>query len=181
MRQAIGAAVLAMGLAATPAHAADRAGFSPLAAMPVGADLRLHVLAIEAAPASVDTSSLRKGFGGSMIDYFPLGNDGFHISAGTRMTSRNAYINSSQDERLSQLLFSSSRFGRRFSGRATPAMTVGWSKEVEKGLTFGLEAGAMKGHLDRGYYGAMHPMRYRLGGGGRPTNELARMTVAFRF
>lgn len=182
MRVAIAAAVMAAGLLAQSASAADRAWtVTSMTAVPVGADLRLRVLTVQSADPAVDvnneTSRLRKGFGGSMIDYFPFGGDGFHLSGGGRMISRPASLF------RDPLLYAPRGGGFRSSRRLTPAVMMGYSRQVDRGLTMGVEAGMMMGHLDSSYYSIVRPSRLgRLSSGdGGATNQVARMTMAFRF
>ncbi len=180
---ATAAAVMAAGLLAQSASAADKAWtmLSPTA-VPVGTDLRLRVLSVQSADPAVDidnqASRLRKGFGGSMIDYFPFGGEGFHLSTGGRMSTR-----LSSPFRNSQLLYAPRGFGIHGSRRLTPAMTMGYSKQVEHGLTMGVESGMLMGHLDSSYYSVVHPSR--LGrvseNGGGTANPVARLTAAYRF
>ena len=183
MRKWIGAAaVIGAGLLAQSANAADKAWtLTSMTAVPVGADLRLRVLTVQSADPAVnidnEASRLRKGFGGSMIDYFPFGIDGFHLSSGGRMTNR---LSSPFHD---QLRYAPRGVGLRSSRRLTPAMTMGYSRRLEHGLTMGVEGGMAMGHLDSNYYSALRPVRsYRLGEGGRSTNNpVARMTLAYNF
>ena len=185
MRVWIGAAaVIGAGLLAQDASAADKAWtMTSMTAVPVGADLRLRVLSVQSADPAVnidnEASRLRKGFGGSMIDYFPFGIDGFHLSGGGRMTNRGPSV---FHDNL--LLYAPRQGGYRSSSRhLTPALTMGYSKQVEHGLTMGIEGGMVMGHLDSSYYSVVHPSRF-----GRVSNEgigsgnaVARLTAAFRF
>lgn len=180
---ATAAAVITAGLVASSASAADRAWttLSPTA-VPVGTDLRLRVLSVQSADPALDidsqTSRLRKGFGGSMIDYFPLGGDGFHLSTGGRMSSR-----LSSPFRDNQLFYAPRGGGMRSSRHLTPAVTMGYSKQMQHGLTMGLEGGMLMGHLDSSYYSVIHPLRLSRAGesGGSAANAVARLTAAFRF
>ncbi len=183
MRIWIGAAaVIGAGLLAQSASAADKAWtmISPTV-VPVGTDLRLRVLTVQSADPAMnidnEASRLRKGFGGSMIDYFPFGIDGFYLSSGGRMTSR---LSSPFHD---QLLYAPRSGGLRSSRHLTPAMTMGYSRQVQHGLTMGVEGGMVMGHLDSNYYSALRaPRSNRLGEGGRNTsNPVARMTVAYSF
>ena len=184
MRIWIGAAaVIGAGLLTHPALAADKAWTmrSP-AAVPVGTDLRLRVLTVQSADPAVDVNSeasrLRKGFGGSMSDFFPLGTDGFHLSSGGRMNSR---LTSPFHDNL--LLYAPRGGGFRSSRRLTPAMTLGYSRRVDRGLTMGVESGMVMGHLDSNYYSVVHPSRFgHLGqDGASHANAVARMTMAYSF
>ena len=113
-----------------------------------------------------------------MIDYFPLGIDGFHLSGGGRMTSRATSV-----FRDNELLYAPRQTGFRSSRHLTPAVTMGYSKQVERGLRLGLEGGMLMGHLDSSYYSVVHPSRL-----GRTSDEgmgngnaVARLTAAYRF
>ena len=179
----VAAAVIGAGLLAQGASAADRAWtmMSPTI-VPVGTDLRLRVLTVQSADPAVnidnEASRLRKGFGGSMIDYFPFGIDGFHLSSGSRMNSR--LISPFHDNLL---LYAPRGGGLRSSRRLTPAMTMGYSRQLQHGLTMGVEGGMVMGHLDSAYYSALRaPRSNRLGdGGAHASNPVARMTVAYSF
>ncbi len=164
------------------ASAADRAWtMTSMTAVPVGTDLRLRLLSVQSADPAVDVnneaSRLRKGFGGSMIDYFPFGSDGFHLSSGGRMMSR---LSSPFHD---QLLYAPRGGGIRSSRRLTPAMMMGYSRQLQHGLTMGVEGGIVMGHLDNNYYSVIRPARSnRLNEGGRSNeNPVARMTVAYSF
>ena len=180
------AAVLT-GLIANPALAANKAWPSAaITGVPVGADLRLRVLTVQSADPAVnvndETSRLRKGFGGSMIDYFPFGADGFHISGGGRMVTRARPVPG--DNPTAQLLYAPRQTGLRPSRRLTPAMTMGYSKQMEHGLTLGVEGGVLMGHLDSSYCSVARPSRSgRLNAddGGGAVNQIGRVTVAMHF
>ena len=188
MRGTVGAAlVILAALGATPAAAADKGWTtSSVLGVPVGADLRLRVLTVQSGGSAVDVndagSRLRKGFGGSMIDYYPFAADGFFVAAGGRMTTR--MTAPPKDGPAARLLNAPRPSGYRSSRHLTPALTMGYSKQIDRGLTMGVEGGVLMGHFDSSYYSVVRPSaRGRIGTvDDRGTaNQVARMTVAYHF
>ena len=86
---------------------------------------------------------------GQMIDFFPAGDHGFHLSAGTRL------FNPRTMEVATRSLIASQRRlnipGMKTTMRRTPALTVGYTDRIDPDTSVGFEVGAMKG---RAYYDA---------------------------
>ncbi|WP_174297296.1 hypothetical protein [Sphingomonas bacterium] len=164
------------------------------ASAPAEPDYRLHAL-IDARPtpqlaADDQINSLRRGFGGTMVDYFPLGGDGFHISGGSRFYSRGpgraASIDSRGlvDMRYVTLLYAPRTILARASRRMTPALTFGYTKLVQGGISLGVEGGAMLGRFDTLAGSLARPPRLRGAGvsdGAGQLSQVARLTFGYHF
>lgn len=159
----------------------------PDAASPRAAVFRLRPLrAISNPMFRIDDprSPLRSGFGGSMVDLFPFAGGNFHFSGGPRLFGRAGRRRSVEPENL--LLLPSFRGGPKLSRRLSPAMLVGYGRTVERGLTFGIDAGLVMGRVlqtpDR--LGRLNRERADAESRGMRRgrdNEIARMTALYRF
>lgn len=196
MRYVFGSMVTAAAMmAAGSAHATD-APVLPLslavadiavAPEPEEASFRLPELtAVQSAAPRVslddDASRLRRGYGASMVSFFPLGGDGFHIGAGTRFWSRGT-MRPSVEPVYQRLLYAPRNMLVRASRRMTPALTAGYSRIVGAGMTLGVEGGAMLGKFDTLAGALVHPPRLRgdaSDGAGR-LNQVARATLGWHF
>ena len=160
----------------------------PVAAPRAPAELRLFPLADQSNPAlRIDDprSPLRSGFGGAMVDLFPIAGGKFHLSGGPRLFGRAGRRLLVQPESLRLLpAFRGLRSVRRFS----PALLVGYGRTVERGLAFGIDAGLVMGRIvqtpDR--LGRLNRARadaglWRSGSRRERDNELVRMTALYRF
>lgn len=185
MRMGVRALGLAMALPAV-ASAAEPAPAGVQAAAPVQrrGDFRLKRVTVSVPQLRVDApqSPLRTGFGGSMVDLFPVTGAKLHVSAGGRLFGRAGRPRAIDPEAtpvLPPFRSGAMRGGRRFS----PAMLVGYGRTVDRGLAFGVDAGVVMGKL------GVAPDRLRVrrfnvtdGHGGRsPINEIARVTALYRF
>lgn len=92
---------------------------------------------------------VRPRFVGGMIDIYPSTQTGFRFSVGTKYFSRtNFWIAAEQATRGVLYDPHMTRGGRglpRGFRRYTPAMTVGYDRELAPGLVLGLEGGALTG------------------------------------
>ena len=113
--------------------------------------LRLDPGAVALRPAvgsDTQPGSVRRRFVGTMVDFYPLGGEGFRLSAGGRLDNRrkvNAFVTSNA------LLYAPKGFGSRKGGsikKFASAMTVGYGSSHEPGVSLGLEAGALLEHGD---------------------------------
>ena len=90
---------------------------------------------------------VRRRFVGTMVDFYPLGGEGFHLSAGGRLDNRRKVKDLATSNTL---LYAPRGFGTRKCslGKVASAMTVGYGSSPEPGVSFGLEAGALMEHGD---------------------------------
>jgi len=88
---------------------------------------------------------VRRRFASTMIDFYPMADQGFHLSAGGRLGQRRKSDFSSDNP----LLYAPKGFIDRKAGlkKFASAMTVGYSSAPQSGLNWGVEAGTL---LERG-------------------------------
>jgi len=127
---------------------------------------------------------VRPRFVGGMIDLYPTERSGIRLSVGTRYFARpNFWI--AAEQATGGLLYDPhmTRGGRSLSRgfrRSTPAMTLGYDREVSKGLVVGLEGGALSGRAIMPTW----PSRWSATGvrdGGFGLNPVATMSARFAF
>ncbi len=131
-------------------------------------------------------SPLRNGYGGSMVDLFPVAGGNFHFSAGPRLFGRAGRPYKIDPE--SQTLLPAFRAsGPKMSRRLAPAMLIGYGRTVDRGLAFGIDAGFIKGKITAVPDRVGRLNRARVGAElsrGRPEspmNQLVRLTALYRF
>ncbi|MGI4732654.1 MAG: hypothetical protein ACRYFW_13045 [Janthinobacterium lividum] len=204
MRRLIGSLGLAAAgmVTAQPAMAADApaswrdlvaaTGIAPIIGLgdtpvvaPASPDFRLQATAqaTDQPAATFDNQAapLRRGFGAAMLDYFPHGTDGFHLSGGTRFYNR-LTGHSGADARFADLLYAPRSSMMRATRRMTPALTFGYTKIVQRGLSLGIEGGAILGKFDTLAGALVRPPRLRgAGDGAGQLNQIARMTFGYHF
>ena len=127
---------------------------------------------------------VRPRFIGGMIDLYPSERSGIRLSIGTRYFARpNFWI--AAEQATGGILYDPhmTRGGRGLSRgfrRSTPAMTLGYDREVSRGLVLGLEGGALS---DRAIM-PTRPGRWSATGvrdGGFGLNPVATMSARFAF
>jgi hypothetical protein len=127
---------------------------------------------------------VRPRFIGGMIDLYPTERSGIRLSIGTRYFARpNFWI--AAEQATGGILYDPhmTRGGRSLSRgfrRSTPAMTLGYDREVSKGFVLGLEGGALS---DRAIM-PTRPSRWSAAGvrdGGFGLNPVATMSARFAF
>lgn len=127
---------------------------------------------------------VRPRFVGGMIDLYPTERSGFRLSIGTRYFARpNFWI--AAEQATGGLLYDPhmTRGGRTLSRgfrRSTPAMTLGYDREVSKGLVLGLEGGALSGRAIM----PIRPGRWSIAGvrdGGSGLNPVATVSARLAF
>jgi hypothetical protein len=127
---------------------------------------------------------VRPRFIGGMIDLYPTERSGIRLSIGTRYFARpNFWI--AAEQATGGILYDPhmTRGGRALSRgfrRSTPAMTLGYDREVSNGLVLGLEGGALS---DRAIM-PTRPGRWSATGvrdGGFGLNPVATMSARFAF
>ncbi|MCU6455559.1 hypothetical protein LPN01_15880 [Sphingomonas sp. A2-49] len=143
-----------------------------------GRTLRLRVAVVAGAPGPRD--HVQQRIASSMIDVYPLGTSGFHLSAGTKM-----YDPRVGEEATNRGLMSPRRQtnipGGRLGMRRTPAFTFGYTGEIVDRTTMGIEVGAMMGHA---YNTSAADATRRLRGerpAGNPVNPMVNVVVGRRF
>ena len=127
---------------------------------------------------------VRPRFIGGMIDLYPTERSGIRLSVGTRYFARpNFWI--AAEQATGGILYDPhmTRGGRALSRgfrRSTPAMTLGYDREVSNGLVLGLEGGALS---DRAIM-PTRPGRWSASGvrdGGFGLNPVATASARFAF
>lgn len=127
---------------------------------------------------------VRPRFVGGMIDLYPTERSGLRLSVGTRYFARpNFWI--AAEQATGGILYDPhmTRGGRglaRGFRRSTPAMTLGYDRELSPGLVLGLEGGALS---DRAIM-PTRPGRWAAAGvrdGGFGLNPVATMSARFAF
>ena len=201
MRAALGMAVMAVCLASQPALAGTGAtsrGSASLQSLPgdaakvrrttaVTPDLRIRFDAV--IPVDGDTllggpdPLLRQRLATAMMEYYPSGH-GLHFSAGIRMFERTNFLRDA-DLATHGLLYNPRGMNadgvRAGFRRYTPAVAMGYSRDVARGLTIGLEGGAMMGRANNSM-----PRSFRLAATGSSDerngfNPIANMVVGWHF
>jgi hypothetical protein len=100
-----------------------------------------------AGESDTQPSLVRRRFAGTMVDFYPLGGEGFRLSAGGRLDNRrkaNGLVTSNA------LLYAPKGFAGRKGGsikKLASAMTAGYGASPATGLSLGVEAGAV---MERG-------------------------------
>lgn len=144
---------------------------------PVGRTLRLRIAVAAAQQGSRER--IHQRIASSMVDFYPVGTSGFHLSAGTRM-----YDPRAGEQLTNRGLIPAPRQlnvpGGRAGLRRTPALTMGYTGEIADGATLGIEVGAMRGRV---YSNATDAARLtRADRGGRnPVNPMVNLVVGRRF
>ena len=127
---------------------------------------------------------IRPRFIGGMIDLYPTERSGIRLSVGTRYFARtNFWI--AAEQATAGLLYDPhmTRGGRSLSRgfrRSTPAMTLGYDREISRGFVLGLEGGALS---DRAIM-PTRPSRWSAVGvrdGGFGLNPVATASARFAF
>ncbi len=153
------------------------------------AEFRLKPIAVPANPIfQVDDprSMLATGYGGAMIDLFPIAGGKLHFSGGPRLFGRAGRPHLLDSEPL-RYLPAFRMPGLRASRRMAPAMLVGYGRPVENGLSLGIDAGFVIGKItpmpDR--IGRLNASRVAAeldrGQPAMPINQLMRVTALYRF
>ncbi|MGU3315566.1 hypothetical protein ACLBWH_08450 [Sphingomonas sp. M6A6_1c] len=167
--------------------AADGVARSPLQPLALGsgvehdsrltANLRLRVTTV--ATASGPREKTHQRLGSSMVEFYPVGASGFHLSAGTRM-----YDPRAGEQSTGRGLIGAPRQpnvpGGRAGLRRTPALTLGYAGALADRTRIGVEIGAMKGSA---YANATDATRRLRGerGAGNPVNPMVHLVVGRRF
>ena len=161
----------------------------PAATPHAPAEFRLKAIVAPANPIfQIDDprSKLATGYGGALIDLFPIAGGKLHFSAGPRLFGRAGRPHLLDSEPL-RYLPAFRMPGLRASRRMAPAMLVGYGRPVESGLSLGVDAGVIIGKItptpDR--VGHLNASRVATdldrGRPEQPMNGLMRVTALYRF
>ncbi|GAA0670011.1 hypothetical protein FHT00_000540 [Sphingomonas insulae] len=143
----------------------------------LGGNLRLRVAVGNAGEGPRDR--LHQRVASSMVEFYPVGDSGFHLSAGTRL-----YDTRAGEQATNRGLMVVPRQlnvpGGKIGLKRTPALTMGYTGMAEDGTTIGLEIGAMKGSA---YTDANDMARRNRAerAGGNPVNPMVNLVVGRRF
>jgi hypothetical protein len=142
----------------------------------VSGNLRVRIAVAAAAQGPRDR--IHQRIASSMIDFYPVGSSGFHLSAGTKLydprvgeqaTNRGLMVAPKQPNVP----------GSKIGLKRTPALTLGYSGELAERTSIGIEVGAMKG---RAYNNASDlTRRTRADRIGNPVNPMVNLVVGRRF
>lgn len=180
-----GAAIPAAGALPPVTFFPAIAALSAMTTLPIAGDFRLHatVAVTDQAPSVDADSRLRHRIASAMMEFYPVTGTGFHLSAGMRMFSRTNFM-AEAEKFTGGLLFAPHGMGnsavRNGFKRYTPAMTVGYTRMIQRDLSLGLEAGSLLGHAYSGIPGRIHNGA-SLGGSGAAMNPIMNLVVGARF
>ena len=143
----------------------------------LGGNLRLRVAVGPASAGPRDR--LHQRVASSMVEFYPVGDSGFHLSAGTRL-----YDTRAGEQATNRGLMVAPRPlnvpGGKIGLKRTPALTMGYTGSAADGTSIGLEIGAMKGSA----YTDANDMARRNRAertGGNPVNPMVNLVVGRRF
>lgn len=169
MLKALGAAIVAAGLLAspamaqrafdwrmTPAYSLQSVGLDPHApGIAAKLTLRLGAVASPIVAADPLTDHVRPKFAVAMVDYFPIQRSGFHLSGGARLYARRNFM-AEMDNATRGLLYAPRGSGggmrtgyRKFS----PALMAGYTGDLSPTTSVGFEMGERMG---RAFQGSVH-------------------------
>lgn len=143
----------------------------------LGGNLRLRVAVGTTGAGARDR--LQQRIASSMVEFYPVGDSGFHLSAGTRL-----YDTRAGEQATNRGLMVAPRPlnapGGKIGLKRTPALTMGYTGSAADGTSIGLEVGAMKG---RAYTDANDMARRTRAEriGGNPVNPMINLVVGRRF
>lgn len=119
---------------------------------------------------------------GQMVDFFPAGDHGFHLSAGTRVFNPRALGPS--DVAMRGLLPSQRRLnlpGMKTSMRRAPAVTMGYTDRIDTDTSVGFEVGAMQGRAYNDVANVARQTRADRNQIGSPINPMVNLVIGHRF
>lgn len=137
--------------------------------------LRVTVAAVQPGPRE----HIHQRIASSMVDFYPIGSSGFHLSAGTRM-----YDPRGGEQLTNRGLMAAPRQlnvpGVRAGLRRTPALTMGYTGEIADRTRLGVEVGAMKGRVYSNATDAAKLTRSERSGT-NPVNPMVNLVIGRRF
>lgn len=138
----------------------------------------LRVRIAVAATAQGPRDRIHQRIASSMVDFYPVGSSGFHLSAGTKL-----YDPRTGEQATNRGLMVAPKQpnipGSKVGLKRTPALTLGYSGELAERTSVGIEVGAMKG---RAYNNASDLTRQtRAERIGNPVNPMVNLVVGRRF
>lgn len=143
----------------------------------LGGNLRLRVAVGPAGEGPRDR--LHQRIASSMVEFYPVGDSGFHLSAGTRL-----YDTRAGEQATNRGLMVAPRPlnvpGAKIGIKRTPALTMGYTGSAADGTSIGVEVGAMRGSA----YTDANDMARRNWAertGGNPVNPMVNLVVGRRF
>ncbi|MES2444575.1 MAG: hypothetical protein V4574_17250 [Pseudomonadota bacterium] len=170
-------------------------GIGGLAACILASDAAAQIAA-PALPASSQTLSstaiipgqaapeqrIRRRAASSMVDFFPVDGQGFHLSGGLRFFNSTSFWRHTAKSTRGLLFVPRSlgNSGIRWGYRRTPSMALGYSQALDEDVVLGFEVGAMLGRATSSMrrFGPRDPDRRRGGGG---ANSIAHLVFDVKF
>ncbi|MCP3735177.1 hypothetical protein M9979_09880 [Sphingomonas sp. RP10(2022)] len=119
---------------------------------------------------------------GQMVDFFPAGDHGFHLSAGTRLFNPGAP--GAAEVAARGLLPSQRRLnipGLKTTMRRAPALTLGYTDRIDADTSLGFEVGAMQGRAYNDAADVARQTRLARNAIGRPINPVVNLVIGHRF
>lgn len=143
---------------------------------------RLNMRVTVASTAAGPRDRVHSRLTGQMIDFYPAGDHGFHLSAGMRLFNpRGMGAAESAARGLSPSQRRLNIPGMKTTMRQAPALTLGYTDRIDADTSLGVEVGAMKG---RAYYSAADVARQTRADRnmiGSPINPVFNLVMARRF
>jgi hypothetical protein len=121
-------------------------------------------------------SRLRSGFGGTLVDLYPEGEEGFHLSAGGRLSRRGTAVPAAAPDHVRAL--PATTRGPAWRNRFAPALLAGYDRTVADGVSVGVDAGMVAGRTTPDASRLRLDRRFRDNAG---ANGVARVTMGYRF
>ncbi len=153
------------------------AGGSADRVVPLAGRLRLRMTMQNTAAGPHDR--VRSRVIGQMADFYPAGDHGFHLSAGTRLFNPRA-----MEVSQGALLPSARRLnvpGMKTAMRRAPALTVGYTDRIDANTSLGFEVGAMQGRAYNDAANLTRQTRADRNTIGSPLNPVANFVIGHRF
>ena len=158
------------------------AGGATRRSVPLSDKLRLRIDTLTAPPGPTTMRDrIHRRLAGSMIEYYPVDGEGFHLSAGTRLYAprRDADATALPGRAPGAAGRSASRQGAgpALGLRNTPAATVGYTGRIDGSTAIGVEMGALKGRS----FATTREMSDPGAGRDKAINPMVNLTIGHRF
>lgn len=140
---------------------------------------RLRLRLTMASTAAGPRDRLHSRVVGQMVDFFPAGDHGFHLSAGTRLFNPRA-----MEVSVHGMLPTQRRLnipGLKTTMRRSPALTMGYTDRIDADTSVGVEIGAMKGRAYNDAADVARQTRAQRNAIGSPLNPVVNLVLGHRF
>lgn len=140
---------------------------------------RLRLRLTMASTAAGPRDRLHSRVVGQMVDFFPAGDHGFHLSAGTRLFNPRAMEVSVHGMLPTQRRLNTP--GLKTTMRRSPALTMGYTDRIDADTSVGVEVGAMKGRAYNDAADVARQTRAQRNAIGSPLNPVVNLVLGHRF